>query len=104
LIGETPTRLGNELARHAIGLQVAAACLGCAAGPALIGILARRFRLETVLGPAILAYTIVMLALHEWAILTNVRRAGTTQAPEHARRQENIEPSGLAQVGVDEAG
>jgi fucose permease len=75
LIGETPVRLGRHRARHAIGLQVAAACLGGAAGPALAGVLGRRIGLEPVLGPMIVAATALMLALHEAALWRH--RAGS---------------------------
>lgn len=78
LIGETPARLGKSAARHAIGLQVAAACLGGASGPALAGILGRRIGLESVLGPMIVAATMLMLALHEMGYRHH--RAGSTRA------------------------
>jgi fucose permease len=68
LIGETPRRLGRDMASHAIGLQVAAACLGGAAGPGLTSVLARRLGLETVLGSMVAVLTLLMLALHEWSL------------------------------------
>jgi fucose permease len=66
LISETPTRVGERHAAHAIGFQISAAPLGAGALPALAGLLARRAGLES-LGPFLLATTLALLVLHERA-------------------------------------
>ena len=50
LIAETPARVGERHAAHAIGFQISAATLGAGALPALAGLLARHAGLES-LGP-----------------------------------------------------
>jgi fucose permease len=95
LIGETPVRMGKNLARHAIGLQMAAACLGGAAGPGLAGVAARRLGLESVLGPMVVAAALLMLALHEWSLRHEL---------ESPVNEIDRAVSALAQVGVDETG
>jgi fucose permease len=64
LISETPARVGERHAAHAIGFQISAATLGAGALPALAGLLARHSGLES-LGPFLLAATLALLALHE---------------------------------------
>jgi len=75
MIVETPSRVGDPLAHHAIGLQVSAAYLGMAAIPSLIGVLARFEGLE-VMGPFLLIGAIMLLVLHE----ASVRSARTIPA------------------------
>ena len=53
LIAETPARVGERHAAHAIGFQISAATLGAGALPALAGLLARHAGLES-LGPFLL--------------------------------------------------
>jgi fucose permease len=66
LIAITPTRLGIERARSAIGYQVAAAALGGAVLPSLAGVLASRWSLE-VIGPLLVVATGLMIVLHTTA-------------------------------------
>ena len=63
LIAETPARVGERHASHAIGFQISAATLGAGALPALAGLVARRAGLES-LGPFLLAATLLLLLLH----------------------------------------
>ena len=64
LIAETPSRVGERHAAHAIGFQISAATLGAGVLPALAGLLARHAGLES-LGPFLLAATVLLLVLHE---------------------------------------
>jgi fucose permease len=64
LIAETPARVGERHAAHAIGFQISAATLGAGALPALAGLLARHVGLES-LGPFLLGTTVLLLLLHE---------------------------------------
>jgi fucose permease len=67
LIAETPDRVGAAHAAHAIGFQVSAATLGAGILPAAAGLLLRRAGLEA-LGPLLLAGTLAVLVVHEWAL------------------------------------
>jgi fucose permease len=64
LISATPGYLGLRHSNNAVGLQVAAASVGGALLPSLIGVLARARGLE-VLGPFLFAAALVMTALFE---------------------------------------
>jgi len=64
LIAMTPGRLGAQHTANAVGFQVAAAILGAALLPALVGVLAGIAGLEAV-GPAVLLAALVLIALHE---------------------------------------
>jgi fucose permease len=64
LIAETPARVGERHAAHAIGFQISAATLGAGTLPAAAGLLARHAGLEA-LGPFLLAAAALLLALHE---------------------------------------
>jgi fucose permease len=64
LIAETPNRVGERHAPHAIGFQISAATLGAGLLPAAAGFLARRAGLES-LGPFLLVATLLLLLLHE---------------------------------------
>jgi fucose permease len=64
LISATPTYLGPQHANNGVGIQVAAASLGGALLPSLIGVLARARGLE-VLGPFLFAGALVMAVLFE---------------------------------------
>jgi fucose permease len=66
LIAETPARVGERHAAHAIGFQISAATLGAGTLPAAAGLLARHAGLES-LGPFLLGTTVLLLALHERA-------------------------------------
>ncbi len=64
MIAETPSRVGERHASHAIGFQISAATLGFGTLPAAAGLLARHAGLET-LGPFLLATSVLVLVLHE---------------------------------------
>jgi fucose permease len=69
LIAMTPERLGDAHTANGVGLQIAAAVLGQSLLPALVGVLARHLGLEIV-GPALCAAAVVLLALYEpWMAL-----------------------------------
>jgi fucose permease len=74
LISATPDYLGADHAANGVGLQVAAASLGGAALPSLLGVLAAWYNLE-VLGPFMFVTTLFMAALFE--LLTISRRAAS---------------------------
>jgi fucose permease len=71
-ISATPGRLGPGYATHAIGFQVAAACVGGAALPAIGGVLARRYGLETIAAFQF-GVAVLVLVLHE-LVLARTRR------------------------------
>ncbi len=79
LMSLTPGRTGTTLAPHAIGMQVAMSYVGAAAIPGAIGVLAARTSIESV-APALLAGTLLLLALHEAAcrFAPSETRANTT--------------------------
>ncbi len=64
LMSQTPARLGEAYAAHAIGFQASAANLGSALVPGLAGVLARAAGIE-VIGPFLLVLALAMLLLHE---------------------------------------
>jgi len=64
LIATTPERLGNAHTANGVGFQIAAAVLGQALLPGMMGMLARHLGLEMV-GPALLAAALVLLVLYE---------------------------------------
>jgi fucose permease len=64
MIAETPSRVGERHAPHAIGFQISAATLGAGTLPAAAGLLARHAGLEA-LGPFLLATSVLVLVLHE---------------------------------------
>jgi fucose permease len=64
LIATTPERLGNAHTANGVGFQIAAAVLGQALLPGMMGILARHLGLEIV-GPALLAAALGLLVLYE---------------------------------------
>ncbi len=64
LIASTPARLGDAHTANGVGFQIAAAVLGQSLVPALVGVLAGRFKLETV-GPALFTCAVLLLALFE---------------------------------------
>ena len=73
-ISATPGRLGRGYATHAIGFQVAAACVGGAALPAAGGVLARRFGLEAITTFQFVV-AVVLLVLHEAVLIMSRRKA-----------------------------
>jgi len=64
LIAMTPARLGARHTGNAVGFQIAAAILGAAALPSLVGVLVGRFGLEAV-GWSLLAAALGLITLHE---------------------------------------
>jgi fucose permease len=64
MIAATPARLGPSHATSAIGFQVAAAYLGTAAIPGLVGLLATRAGLWTI-GPCLVGTAAILLLLQE---------------------------------------
>ena len=65
LMLQTPVRLGRELSRHTIGIQVAAATIGAAGLPSLVGILIPVFGLETI-SRASLILAVLLVLLNNW--------------------------------------
>lgn len=63
LIAETPTRVGERHAAHAIGFQISAATLGAGILPAAAGVLVGYAGLEA-LGPFLLGTAVLLLALY----------------------------------------
>ena len=76
LISGTSPRVGAAHVPNAIGFQVAAAYLGAAAIPGLVGIVAQRAGLE-VIGASLFGTSVILLLLHE---LTR-RQAGPSATP-----------------------
>ena len=64
MIGLSPARFGGQNAANAIGFQVAAAYLGGALLPALVGVAAYALGLE-VIGLLVLVFSILTFGLHE---------------------------------------
>jgi fucose permease len=75
-ISATPGRIGRGYATHAVGFQVAAACVGGAALPAAGGVIARRLGLEAITTFQFVV-AVVLLLLHE-AVLVMARRGPHT--------------------------
>jgi fucose permease len=63
-MAETPRRLGERIAPHAVGFQVSAATLGVAVVPSAAGLLSERFGLESI-GLLIACCALVLVVLHE---------------------------------------
>ena len=74
LMSETPRRVGDRLAPHAVGFQVSAATAGVAAVPALAGVLGEWWGLEAI-GFVLVACALAMLLLHERLVALADRRA-----------------------------
>jgi len=62
LIATTPLRLGSEHVGNGVGFQIAAAVLGQSLLPALIGVLAGKFGLESI-GPSLFVFVVILVAL-----------------------------------------
>ena len=75
LIAMTPARLGARHTGNAVGFQVAAAILGAAWLPSLVGVLVGRFGLEAV-GWSLVAAALGLITLHE------VLQRGVGRAPQ----------------------
>jgi len=75
LMSATPGYLGARHAANGVGFQVAAASLGAALLPSLVGVLARANGLE-VLGPSLFVAALIMAALYEllvWRVPASAR-------------------------------
>lgn len=72
LMATTPERLGSAHTAHGIGLQIAAAVLGQAFVPSLVGVLARHLGLEMI-GPSLLAISLLLLLLYEVLTATHLK-------------------------------
>ena len=79
LMGETPRRIGRDVAMHAVGFQISASTLGVAALPALAGLLGDRLGLQAI-PLLVLASALAFLALHETMVAVADRR-GVASAP-----------------------
>jgi fucose permease len=75
-IAVTPSRLGEAHTANGVGFQIAAAVLGAAALPTLVGVLVGRFGLDAF-GPALFAGAVLLFVLHEAA----ARRDAVTAQP-----------------------
>ncbi|HVG59376.1 MAG TPA: MFS transporter [Hyalangium sp.] len=64
LMSETPRRVGEQMAPHAVGFQVSAATLGVAVVPTIAGLASERFGLEAI-GWVIACCALVLAILHE---------------------------------------
>ena len=64
LIATTPMRIGEAHTANAVGFQIAAAVLGQAVLPTLIGVIARRLGLE-IIGPSLFIAALLLLGLYE---------------------------------------
>jgi fucose permease len=69
MMATTPGRVPPGHAPNTVGFQVAAAALGAAVLPALLGVVAQRLGLET-LGPQLLGLSLAALAAHEVLVRT----------------------------------
>jgi fucose permease len=65
LMAETPRRVGDDLAPHAVGFQVSAATLGVAVVPSVAGLISQRWGLDAI-GPVLAGCALVLAVLHEW--------------------------------------
>ena len=84
LMARTPARLGDAVARHAIGFQVSAATLGSALLPSLTGVLVARFGLASapLLG---LGAGLGFFAVHECLLAATRTRPATGSSARDAR-------------------
>jgi fucose permease len=75
LVALTPVRLGVERTRAVMGRQMAAASLGGAAIPALIGVVQQRSGAAAI-GPSLVVVTATLFVLHRGGLALDPRRAG----------------------------
>lgn len=78
LMTDTPRRLGDRYAIHAIGFQVAAGYLGAAAIPGGIGVVAARQGVEVV-APSLLGVAVIVFILHETTVAVRRSPSSATQ-------------------------
>ncbi len=76
LMAETPRRVGEGLAPHAVGFQVSAATAGIAVIPGLTGLVVERLGLVAV-GPILAAGALALLVLHERLVTVADRPAAS---------------------------
>ena len=76
MMATTPGRVPPGHAPNTVGFQVAAAALGAALLPALIGVVAQRRGLET-LGPQLLALSVAAFVAHEALVRLPARRGAS---------------------------
>lgn len=74
LVSTTPQRVGAAHTAHVVGYQMTVAMLGLSFWPSFIGVLAETFSLE-IMPPAVLAATLLLIALHEGLLLQSARVA-----------------------------
>ncbi|WP_240359941.1 MFS transporter [Pyxidicoccus trucidator] len=74
LMAETPRRVGERMAPHAVGFQVSAATLGVAVVPSVAGLMSERFGLSAI-GWVIACSALVLVVLHEWLVAVADRPA-----------------------------
>ncbi|NUO79321.1 MFS transporter [candidate division KSB1 bacterium] len=79
MIATTPERLGAAHTANAVGFQLAAAVLGAALLPSLVGVLARYFTLE-ILSPFVLSAALLLWILSEAMPATDAKQAKPVQA------------------------
>jgi fucose permease len=77
LMSDTPRRVGSTHATNAIGFQVAAAALGQASLPALVGYLARAHGLGIVAW-SLLTAAIAVVVLHETMVVSSAKGGAVT--------------------------
>jgi fucose permease len=81
LISQTPKRVGQRYASHAIGFQVSAAMLGIVIGPSLVGLLGVRFGLQTgalVIVVLALLMTAAYLLVNTFSSTVRIQKADST--------------------------
>jgi fucose permease len=76
LIAGTPGRVGEAHSANAVGVQVAAACLGSAALPWAAGVLARAWGLEAI-AASLVAAALLAASLHEAVLWRERKLQGT---------------------------
>jgi fucose permease len=89
LMSETPRRVGEDVAAHAVGFQVSATTLGVALLPSAAGLLGERFGLGAI-GWQILGCTVLFAVLHE-VLSASADRAPLptpSESPPHPVAQE----------------
>ncbi len=67
LMSRTPERMGQQIANHAVGFQIAASVLGVACIPGLAGLLVSRWSYEAVTVVGVIDAA-ALFALHEWVV------------------------------------
>lgn len=84
LMSETPRRVGEETAAHAVGFQVSAATLGVAVVPTVAGLAGERLGLESITW-LLAAVAVLLLVLHEVLLAVTRPRAAEETATHRAK-------------------